>query len=178
MIEPNKIKKAFDKVEEENWILRAFLKDIDDVDELDKLVNSMHKEFFDNYDCSKCGNCCKMIVSYFDESEIKVASENLKISVDDFKKIYLKKTTDGYIMNKKPCLFWEDSKCTIYKIRPENCREYPYTDKEEIWSRLINLVENSSVCPIVFEIFERLKKYYGTEFQKYKKEYKKIWGDF
>ncbi|MDO9535848.1 MAG: hypothetical protein Q7J85_11080 [Bacillota bacterium] len=51
------------------------------------------------------------------------------------------------------------------------CKEYPFTEKKEVWTRLIALVENCAVCPVLFEIFERLKKHYRDEFKLFKKEY-------
>lgn len=44
MLTPDKLKKAFNKVEDENWILRSFLKE-QEPEEVDKLVNDLHKEF-------------------------------------------------------------------------------------------------------------------------------------
>jgi Fe-S-cluster containining protein len=176
LIHPKKLKKAFEKVEEENWMLRAFLKNLDDVDELDRLVHSMHEELFNGYDCVACRNCCKAIVPAIEEGDIKKIADYLEISIEDFKSRYLKEIDEGYIIKDKPCVFLAEKGCSIYDYRPENCREYPYTLREEIWSRLINLVKNCAICPVVFEIFERLKKYYGYEFKKYKKEYKRIWG--
>ena len=33
------------------------------------------------------------------------------------------------------CPFLKNSKCSIYKIRPLNCRKYPRTEKEHITSK-------------------------------------------
>ena len=178
MVEPENIKIEFEKVEDENWMFRAFLKGIDDVDELDRLVNSMHKELFENYDCAKCGNCCKDTSPVLKNKDIKRIADYLNEKVDNFKDIYLEKSSEGFIFKGNKCIYFKDNKCEIYNKRPKSCRDYPYTNKDEIWSRLINLVHNSEICPVVFEIFERLKKYYKDEFGKYKIEYKKVWGDF
>jgi len=37
----------------------------------------------------------------------------------------------------------------------------PFTNKPERLFSLLSIVECSSVCPIVFEMLERLKKIYG-----------------
>jgi len=175
VLPPEKLKKAFKKVEDENWILRAFLKE-QEPDDVDRLVNNLHKELFEGFDCVVCSNCCKSIVPVVEENEIQVISKRLGMTDVAFKDKYLVKTEEGFIINKKPCPFLTGSGCSIYECRPENCREYPFTHKDEIWSRLINLVENCTVCPAVFEIFERLKKYYGDEFEQYKEEYQELWG--
>ena len=167
MLAPEKLKKAFQKVEDENWMLRAFLKGQDE-DELDELVHSMHQELFQSYNCISCSNCCKEIVPIIEDNEIQAISLKLGISFDEFSTMYLVETEEGLSINKKPCPFLTNEGCSIYECRPNVCKEYPYTDKEEICTRLINLVGNSEVCPVVFEIFEKLKKHYGNEFEEYK----------
>lgn len=57
VLSPGKLKKAFKIVEEENWMLRAFLKG-QDSDEVDRVVNNLHMELFDGFDCVACSNCC------------------------------------------------------------------------------------------------------------------------
>lgn len=176
MIPPDKLKSAFKKVEEENWMLRAFLK-CQDPDEVDSIVHNLHKELFKDYDCIACSNCCKAIAPIVKENEIKVILAQLKLTTAEFKSKYLIKTDEGFMINKKPCPFLTESGCSVYEYRPGNCREYPFTDKEEIWTRLINLVKNCAVCPVVFEIFEKLKRHYRDEFESYKVEYEEIWGN-
>lgn len=176
MIKPENLAKAFEKVEDDNWILRSFLKGLDDVDELDRLINSMHEELFKDYDCSQCRNCCKFTVPQVEEKDINEIANSINLSVDDFKNKYVEKTEDEYIIKGKPCLFFTEEGCKIHDCRPTDCKEYPYTNKNEMWSRLISLVQNSSICPIVFEILERLKRYYSDEFRQFKKEYRSMWG--
>ncbi len=176
MLPPDKLQKAFKRVEEENWMLRAFLKG-QDPDEVDSIVHNLHKELFEGYDCIACSNCCKAIAPIIKGKEIKVISAQFRLTAAEFKKNYLIKTDEGFIINKKPCPFLTESGCSVYEHRPANCREYPFTDKEEILTRLINLVENCAVCPVVFELFERLKKHYRDEFESYKVEYEEIWGN-
>lgn len=176
MLSPDKLQKEFKRVEEENWMLRAFLKD-QDPDEVDSIVHNLHKELFEGFNCIACSNCCKAIVPIIEENKIKVISTQLKLTVAEFKSKYLIKTDEGFTINKTPCPFLTESGCSVYEYRPENCREFPYTDKEEIWTRLINLVENCAVCSVVFEIFERLKKHYRDEFKDYKEEYQELWGN-
>ena len=166
MLIPNKLIKAFKKVEDENWELRSFLKE-QDADEVDSLVNQLHKELFEGFDCVACSNCCKEIVPEIEDDEIAPISKRLGIDEIDFRNKYLVKSEDGYEINKKPCPFLTEKGCSIYEIRPKNCREYPYTDKDEITCRLINLICNCEVCPIVFEIFERLKEHYEEKFKEY-----------
>jgi Fe-S-cluster containining protein len=70
-----------------------------------------------------------------------------------------------------PCPFLTEKGGSIYDIRPRECRTYPHTNKTEFTSRLIVMVHNCEICPVVFEIFERLKDIYRDAFEEFKKEY-------
>jgi Fe-S-cluster containining protein len=50
-----------------------------------------------------------------------------------------------------------ENRCTVYEFRPEDCRSFPHLHKDEFVFRLIQAVQNCSICPIVFHVFERLK---------------------
>ena len=45
--------------------------------------------------------------------------------------------------------------------KPDSCKKYPYTDQPERLCSLLGMLDTISICPVVFEIFERLKKEYG-----------------
>jgi len=81
--------------------------------------------------------------------------------VSEFKYKYLKNDHGEWAIKSSPCPFLTEKGCSIYEHRPQTCREYPYTNKDEIISRLINLVQNCEVCPAVFEVFEKLKRHYS-----------------
>ncbi len=166
MLSPDKLARVFKKVEDDNWDFRSFLKGQDEK-ELDKLVHKMHKELFKDTDCISCSNCCRKIVPILEDKDIPAISSKLGISTEVFKRTYLKKDEDGRMrINKKPCPFLTDKGCSIYDCRPEACREYPFTDKTDIMGRLITMVMNCEICPVVYEIFERLKEYYADEYRK------------
>lgn len=175
MLKADELQEAFKKVEKDNWILRSFLKG-QDSSEVDKLVNELHQELFAGFSCYSCLNCCKSIVPLISENEIKVIAKRIALTEDELKSKYLEQTATGFRVNKVPCLFLTNTGCSIYECRPLNCREYPFTSSKYISSRLINLVENCEICPVVFEIFERLKEHYQYEFKTYKKMFNKLWG--
>lgn len=176
MLSPEKLKKAYKKVEEENWMMRTFLKG-QDPDEVDRIVNKLHEEIFDGFDCVACSNCCKEVAPILETHEIKAVSAKVGVTAAELKNKYLVKTEDGYMIKQKTCPFLTGNGCSIYDCRPENCRKYPYTQKDEIVSRLANLVANCAVCPIVYEIFERLKEYYQGEFRTFKDGGWELYGD-
>jgi len=65
-----------------------------------------------------------------------------------------------YFKNRKCQFLDENSNCKIEKCLPRTCKEYPYTNKEERLFSLASIVANASVCPVVYEILEELKKEY------------------
>lgn len=66
--------------------------------------------------------------------------------------------------------FFVINKCTIYKDRPQNCRDYPYLYEPQFSYRTIDMIERTYTCPIVFNAIEELKeelefdyKYFETD---------------
>jgi len=168
MIEPSKVKEAFKRIEKENYAFRVFLKNRADEDELDKQFLSLHNELFASYDCSKCRNCCKMYSASFEENELGYVSSFLNMTLEDFRDKYIKEDFGEYQLNTRPCCFLESNgECKIESYKPLSCKEYPYTNKPERLFSLLSIVEFSGVCPVVFEMLERLKKDYGFKRRRY-----------
>ena len=161
MIEPSKIKNAFKRIEAENYAFRTYLKYHADENELDEQFYKLHKELFASYDCSKCRNCCKEYSASFEEDDLGRISDFLKMTKNDFIKTYVNEEHGDYQLNVKPCCFLkEDGGCAIETCKPNSCRDYPYTNKPERLFSLLGIVQSTSVCPVVFEMLERLKDEY------------------
>lgn len=161
MIEPSKVREEFNRMEDENYVFRAYLKNHADIDELDQQFLKMHKELFVNYDCSKCRNCCKEYSASFEEYELATVADFLKISEKEFRDNYIEEEFGEYQIKKRPCCFLkEDGICEIEECKPKSCQGYPFTDKPERLFSLLSIIESASVCPVVFEMIERLKKEY------------------
>ena len=68
----------------------------------------------------------------------------------------------GYQTKHRSCDFlMEDENCRLGDCRPESCKKYPYTDQPERLFSLLGFLDTVSICPVAFEISERLKKEYG-----------------
>ena len=162
MVEPSKVSEAFNRVEDENYAFRAYLKNHADEDKLDKQFLELHNELFADYDCNKCRNCCKEYSASFEEHELKSVSDFMKMTEKEFKDKYIKEDMGEYLLNVKPCCFlMEDGSCTIEHCKPLSCKDYPFTNRpERLWS-LLGILTSASICPVVFEMLERLKKEYG-----------------
>lgn len=73
---------------------------------------------------------------------------------------YLRLDEDGdYVVKKSPCPFLgADNYCGIYEVRPGDCRNYPYTDSGEFFEYANTTYQNSTTCPAVFYVLERLRQ--------------------
>ena len=157
-----KIKKTAKKKNDENWKFRSFLKGYDiEVEELDAIVHRLFEQVSGEIDCTACGNCCREISPVLEHEDIERLSRGLGISPEGFKELFLvqndKNYSEGFICNKKPCPFLKGNLCSHYELRPEACRSFPHLHKEDFVFRLIGVVENYNVCPIVFNVYEQLK---------------------
>lgn len=170
MIAPERIKFEAKKKETENIHFRTFLKCNADEEELDRQFQKLHAELFAGYDCNACRNCCKMYFGSIPEEDLERDATWLNMTKEEFIHTYLVRedSEEGYATIHRPCDFLnEDGSCKLGECRPENCKKYPYTDQpDRLWS-LYSVLEAVEVCPVAFEIFERLKKEYG--FQKNRK---------
>ena len=165
MIKPNEVKAKAQKLEEQNYKFRTFLKNRADDDELDKQFLELHKELFAGYDCCKCANCCKTYSITLDNDEVKRIAAFLDLTENDFITAYLAKADPDdekpYKIKEKTCFFLcDDGRCRIQDCKPDFCAEFPYTDHTERLSSMYSIIEHAEVCPVVFEILERLKVMY------------------
>lgn len=168
MIAPRKVKFESKKKERENIEFRTFLKCNADEKTLDQQFAQLHEELFASYDCGRCRNCCKMYCGSIPEADLQRDAQYLNLSTEQFMAMYLKDELmdDVYQTKHKPCDFLDaDGSCKLGDCRPENCKNYPYTNQpERLWS-LYSVLEAVEVCPVAFEIFERLKKEYGFKYR-------------
>ena len=128
---------------------------------IDKLARELDKEAFEKIDCLSCGNCCKTMTPTFLTADIKRISKHLKITAKEFEVKYLEKDKKEWVNTKQPCQFLgSDNKCSIYEIRPKDCRGFPHThvanpgfvgasktNREFFWR-----------CPIVYHVVDNVYK--------------------
>jgi Fe-S-cluster containining protein len=123
-----------------------------------KLLPDLHDEAFEKIDCLQCANCCKSYSPRFKTPDIKRISRYLKMKEGDFINTYLFVDSEGdYVLKSKPCPFLgTDNYCTIYEERPSDCYRFPYTDEDVLLKRQPLTQKNSSFCPIVYYVLEKL----------------------
>ena len=169
ILTPEKVKFEAKKKERENLEFRTFLKCNADEEKLDEQFARLHDELFANYDCNRCRNCCKMYYGSILETDIKKDALYLGISPEKFVEQYLqgKDGEDNYQTKHKPCDFLqENGDCKLGPCKPETCKEYPYTNQPERLQSLYSVLDAIEICPVAFEIYERLKREYGFRKQK------------
>ena len=76
----------------------------------------------------------------------------------DFIDTHLQIDEDGdYVVRSVPCPFLgTDNFCSIYDVRPSDCMRFPYTNEDVLLKRPGITLKNSTFCPIVVHVLERL----------------------
>jgi hypothetical protein len=124
---------------------------------LDQLPE-LHEEAFRRIDCLQCANCCKRYSPRFKTPDIKRIAKHLQLKEGDFIDRYLRLDEEGdYVVKSTPCPFLgPDNRCGIYDVRPSDCERFPYTDEDVLVKRPALTLKNSTFCPIVYWVLERL----------------------
>jgi len=130
--------------QDENISFWTYLKE-QDSEKIDEIVHRLNKEITPQIDCLKCGNCCLNIRPIATDEAMGVFAEPENFETYRYLKGFACKHLDG-------------KKCTIYPDRPEECRSYPYLHRDKFVERSSEVLQNYEICPIVFNVFELLKK--------------------
>ena len=123
-----------------------------------KQLPKLHEEAFSKIDCLACAACCKNYSPRFKTTDIKRISKHLKLRESVFIDTYLSLDIDGdYVAKSTPCPFLGNNNfCSIYDERPSDCKRFPYTDEDVLIKRASITLKNSSFCPAVFYVLEKL----------------------
>jgi Fe-S-cluster containining protein len=118
----------------------------------------LHEEAFRRIDCLQCANCCKNYSPRFKMPDIKRIARHLNLKERDFIDRYLRIDEEGdYVVKSTPCPFLgADNYCSIYEVRPSDCERFPYTDEDILVKRPAITQKNSTFCPIVYFVLEKL----------------------
>lgn len=111
--------------------------------------------------CTACGKCCTGFPGYvwLKEKEAEAIASFLQLPIEEFHLKYTRKLKRGFSLKEMPktydCIFFKNHKCTIYSVRPFQCRSYPWWPSliasEESWLEAGELCEgiNHPLAPIV-----------------------------
>ncbi len=122
--------------------------------DLDQKFHKGHEAEFKKMNCLSCANCCKTTSPIFRDADIRRISKHLRIKEGKFISDFLRMDEEqDYVLKSSPCSFLEnDNSCSIYDVRPLACREYPHTDRKNMFQVLEITAENSLICPAVARI--------------------------
>jgi Predicted Fe-S-cluster oxidoreductase len=90
------------------------------------------------FECTGCGKCCKGRPGYvwLTIEEMIAIADFLKIPFDQFTKKNVRQVNGDYSLievgEENACVFLEENKCTIYEVRPKQCRTFPFWGKHLI----------------------------------------------
>ncbi len=126
--------------------------------DLDQKFHKEHAAEFKKMDCLTCANCCKTTSPIFRDADIRRIAKYLRMKEAQFIQSYLKMDDESdYVLQKSPCHFLgSDNKCDIYEVRPLACREYPHTDRKNMFQILELTAENTLICPAVARIVKTI----------------------
>lgn len=127
---------------------------------LDSLVHQLQAAVSAQIDCKACGNCCRDLSPPVSEKDVDTLADGLGITARQVKEKYTvyEEELDAVYFNDVPCPFLCENVCGVYAHRPEVCRDFPFLHKPDFMGRLYGVLQNYSICPIVFNVFERLKQ--------------------
>ncbi|MBC7887436.1 MAG: YkgJ family cysteine cluster protein [Ferruginibacter sp.] len=143
--------------EDENDRFRIFLKQQDE-EYIDSIVHALNEQITAQIDCTQCGNCCKSLMINVSTEEIALLATEFQTSPADVKERYIEESDEGQlIINSIPCHFLSGTTCSIYEHRFTDCRDFPHLHKPGFTRRLFGTLMNYAICPIIFNVVEKLK---------------------
>ena len=101
------------------------------------LLKSLQESFV----CSRCGECCKQEFIAFTKKDVRRASHGKHMSPVEFIERYELElvSNPGYLeFYRLPsgkigvCPFFSERGCTIYTVRPDVCRGFPFLTPENV----------------------------------------------
>ena len=151
------IKKLAEDNQDENDAFRNFLQKKDGR-LLDEQVHRINEIITPQIDCTSCGACCRQLMINVTPEESITVAHHLSLEPQKFKKEFLEESMQGkLIMNTIPCTFLENSKCTIYRERFNECRAFPHLHESNFKGRLFGTLIHYAMCPIIYNVVEEMK---------------------
>lgn len=98
------------------------------------------------FECTRCGNCCtgEPGVVWVNDGEVAAIAERLGEPVEQVEAVYTRIVGRRRSLRERvngDCVFWDRKQgCTIYDIRPRQCRTWPFWESHlaspEAWQRV------------------------------------------
>ncbi len=84
------------------------------------------------FQCTGCGACCTGAPGYVwvTDENIKEIAQYLHITPEECRRKYVKRVDNRFTLKELPisydCVFLQGRRCTIYPVRPKQCRTFPW----------------------------------------------------
>jgi hypothetical protein len=99
------------------------------------------------FECTQCGNCCSGAPGFVwvDEEQIQAIADYLKIPLGEMRVMHTRRAMGRISLREYAngdCVFLDPQKrnCTIYPVRPKQCRTWPFwnstLENEAAWQSL------------------------------------------
>ena len=156
--DPERVRHLAAEKRDENESLRRFLKWGGPSPPLvDRLFRRLLVEVSAEIDCTQCANCCRHMSPVLRPRDIERLARRLQVPNPQFRASHLRAEADGFVFARTPCPLLDGNRCSCHRDRPKDCRSYPHLQKKHMTTRLLGVIDNASVCPIVFSVLGRLK---------------------
>ncbi|RYF91034.1 MAG: YkgJ family cysteine cluster protein [Chitinophagaceae bacterium] len=143
-----------------------------EMQQVDDIVHRLNDEVAAAVDCTSCGACCRQLMINITTQDAMKMSNHLQMEPAAFKSRFVEEGSSGMmIMNTIPCHFLANNMCTAYDARFTECREFPDLHKPNFKGRLFATLIHYAMCPIIFNVVERLKDEMGFEKDKHATPY-------
>ena len=81
-----------------------------------------------HFSCTDCGNCCRgQGIVFVSRQEATAILEYLDLPAGEASRVFSQ--AEGRValpLTKDGCVFWCDEQCSIYPVRPLQCRTFPF----------------------------------------------------
>ena len=83
------------------------------------------------FECTQCGDCCSGSAGYVwvNQEEINAMAQRIGMDAAEFEQKFVKRVGMRRSLTERPngdCVFLGPSGCTIYPVRPIQCRTFPF----------------------------------------------------
>ena len=134
---------------------------------LDALVETIAADVIPRIDCSACANCCRSITVGLEPDDVPRLAVGLDLSLDETMARYVDRERGAQedewgVIRSSPCPLLAGKRCSIYAHRPQSCRDYPALTPDFLYLYPV-IVQGAGLCPIIFNVIERLKAALGWE---------------
>ncbi|MEZ5403073.1 MAG: YkgJ family cysteine cluster protein [Bryobacteraceae bacterium] len=129
---------------------------------VERKLRRIAEETTDAIDCTVCANCCRVATTRLQERDVERLARHLRLKPGRFLADYCDESPDEGLILKRTeagCVFLDGAHCSVYEARPGTCEDFPHLMRGagSIESRMWEMVDRATYCPIVYNTLEAWK---------------------